>query len=589
MSRGDEDREAVLATAIASEQDGFALRHQSRTAARLSGLENLDQVRLATTLSELGRDLLRAVPISADFIVSEQEQEPARLIVELRWPDDRTPSVEALDALGRLLQHVACQPDEDPGRVVLELPIAQAAAVRSGRADEVRQALPAGIVSTPEENPRAQTRDLIAALEDSRARGEELHRINLELTETNTGMVALYSELSREREETNSGVVALYAELEEKTLLLREAGESKTRLWSNVSHELRTPLNSVIGLSRLLLDPGSEPLSAEQRRRITMVSAAGGTLLALVDELLDVAKAEAGRMRPRSAAVDLRALLAQLKDVMYGTATGDDVVLVIPEPEAPPVPVTDEAMLIRILRNLLSNGLKFTRSGEVRLDIEQESERWLLFKVSDTGVGIPEDQLADVFEEFYQVAGPHQRGRPGTGLGLPYARRLAEVLGGTLTLESIVGRGTCVTLRLPTRPEIEASPGRVSLLLTIDDDLGFHDLCRPELAQLADRVIEVADSGGAIEAIARERPDAILVDLNMPDPDGYAVVERLAADPGLRDIPVIVVTAADPGLVDTGRLRHARAVLSKTGLTAATVAGALFNGAGADSERGGAR
>ncbi|MFD0636654.1 hybrid sensor histidine kinase/response regulator [Catenulispora yoronensis] len=441
-----------------------------------------------------------------------------------------------------------------------------------------------------EDERGAQTQDLIAALEDSKARSEELERLNVELMETNTGVLAVYTELSEELEQTNRGVVALYAELEEKGRLLREASESKTRLWSNVSHELRTPLNSVIGLSRLLLDPDSEPLTAAQQRQVALVASAGSTLLALVDELLDVAKAEAGRMQPNLAPVDLRAVFAQLRGVLAATAPGDGVALRIPDDEDLPGLVTDEAMLIRILRNLLSNGLKFTQHGEVRLGVGRDpAEDRLVFEVRDTGVGVPEDQQAAVFEEFYQVPGPHQRGHTGTGLGLPYARRLAELLGGSLTLESTPGEGTCVTLRLPTAPtaqSAQSAPRRLDVLVTIDDDPGFHDLCRQELAVLADRVVEVCDPRLAVETVARERPGAVLVDLHMPEMDGYAVLAALDSDPALRAVPVVLVTSADPALVDTERLLHATGVLSKSRLTARAVAAALFPESGAAPETG---
>jgi signal transduction histidine kinase len=125
----------------------------------------------------------------------------------------------------------------------------------------------------------------VAALDGSRRQSEELQRLNAELEETNPGVLALYSELTEELESTNRGVLALYAELDEKSRQLREASESKTRFWSNVSHELRTPVNSVIGMTRLMLDPGSEPLSAEQRRQVSLVGAAGNILLSMVDEL----------------------------------------------------------------------------------------------------------------------------------------------------------------------------------------------------------------------------------------------------------------------------------------------------------------
>jgi signal transduction histidine kinase len=567
-------RETVLTSTIASEQDVFTLRRHGKSAAEAAGVENQDQVRFATALSELGRDLLRPAPMTAEFSVSVRE--PATLRVVLRWPDGRVPSAQSLEAAARLLTRVEYTPGDAPGSVMIEHALPRGGEPADRRTVRIQRTLRERATPSQLDDLRAQTHDLIAALEESRAQREDLRRLNQELEETNQGVVALYTELSEELEETNRGVVALYAELDEKSLLLREASEAKTRFWSNVSHELRTPINSVVGLARLLLDSGSEPLADEQRRQIALISASGSTLLELVDELLDVAKAEAGRMEPVYAETDLPGLLAQLRGIMLGAAPNPWVRLVMPDPAELsdcPALVTDEVMLTRILRNLLSNSLKFTDRGEVRLEVRAESPGWLLFTVTDTGVGIAEDQRAKVFEEFYQVAGPHQRDRAGTGLGLPYARRLAELLGGSLTLHSQPELGTSVSLRLPADAAATAPlPTRLPAVLSADDDPVFREAFRPVLNQLAERVIEVGQGALVVEWVRRERPDAVLVDLHMPDADGYTVLAALAADPELRAIPVVVVTSADPSTVATDRLAHARAILSKTGLTARPLA-----------------
>ncbi|QMU70535.1 ATP-binding protein [Streptacidiphilus sp. P02-A3a] len=572
--------EPLLRLEVSFERDVFTLRRQAKAAARAAGMETRDQVRLATALSELGRDLLRAArPMTAEFLLVGNGH-PA-LAVVLDWPDDRAPSQESLDAVSRLLPQVDYAPDRGRLSIGCVLPRDADAEQRSTRAARIRQALREGDGASLTEDLRAQTRDLLAALDESRRQGEELQRLNAELEETNQGVLALYSELTEELENTNRGVLALYAELDEKSRQLREASESKTRFWSNVSHELRTPINSVIGMTGLMLDPGSEPLTEEQRRQLSLVSAAGNILLTLVDELLDVAKAEAGRMEPQPVPVDLRALLVQLRGIMTATAVQPEVSLHFPDldradPPDLPVLVTDEVMLTRILRNLLSNSLKFTRHGEVRLDVRREAPDWLSFTVTDTGVGIPEDQLERVFEEFYQVKGAHQRDRPGTGLGLPYARRLAVLIGGTLTLDSRPGEGTRVVLRLPlsTPADTPARPGlrRLGSVLIADDDPVFLETFRPVLRRLADRVVEVHDGRLVVASVRREQPDVVLLDLHMPEADVRTVLEGLAADPALRQIPVIMVTSADASAVDTAGLGHALAVLGKDGLTAERLA-----------------
>ncbi|NEE45350.1 hybrid sensor histidine kinase/response regulator, partial [Streptomyces sp. SID8455] len=160
------------------------------------------------------------------------------------------------------------------------------------------------------------------------------------------------------------------------------------------------------------LAAGSTPLTEEQRRQVSLIDASGQTLFALVNDLLDMAKAEAGQLESIPAPTDLRALVGQLAAVMRSTGTQGDVVLLTPDPETLPVTVTDEVLLTRILRNLLSNALKFTEKGEVRLAFATDpgaDGQWLTFTVSDTGVGIAESELDRVFEEFYQIRGAHQR------------------------------------------------------------------------------------------------------------------------------------------------------------------------------------
>lgn len=576
---GSQDAMLLQAMEVGTERDVFTLRRRAKICAEAGGLEGRDQVRLATAVSELGRDLLRPRPMSAAFRL--RGRDPAALVVVLEWTDGREASRESLAAVTRLLPHAVQELDGHRGRVSIECALPTSLDAATDRAERMRAALRAEgeAAATMIDDLRAQTRDLLAALEESRSQSEELQRLNTELSETNQGALALYTQLSQELEETNRGVVALYAELDEKSRLLREASESKTRFWSNVSHELRTPINSVIGLSRLLLDPGSDPLSSEQQRQASLIAAAGSMLLTLVEELLDVAKAEAGQLVPQIAPVDLPILLGQLHGLMLGAKPSPDVALVVGDGSGLPALATDEVMLTRILRNLLSNSLKFTRRGEVRLDVTAQADDGLVFTVTDTGVGIPADQQELVFEEFYQVPGPHQRNRPGTGLGLPYARRLAGLLGGSLTLSSVPEEGTAVTLRLPLRAGQRASLLRkLGTVLAADDDPAFAEVFRPILAEVADRVVQVGSGEDVLAAVRRERPDAIMLDLQMPGSDGYTVLASLAAEPRLRGIPVVVVTGADPAELTGPGLAHARGVISKHRVTAARLADLLYSG-----------
>jgi len=347
--------------------------------------------------------------------------------------------------------------------------------------------------------------------------------------------MALYGELSDELEQTNRGVVALYAELDEKSERLRAASESKDRFWANVSHELRTPLNSIIGLTRLLAEPAPDGtvLDAERLYQTELIRNSGTTLLTLVNDLLDVAKAESGQLHVDPAQVDLPALFGRLRGLARPMAEGKPVEVIVGadgDPDTPVTILTDEVALTSILRNLLSNGIKYTDHGEVRLSARVAGPR-LEISVADTGIGIPAGLHEHVFEEFYQVPGLR---RGGTGLGLPYARRLAAILGGDLTLTSEPDAGTTVVLALPLRTP------PVGTVLLADDDAAFRGVLRGLLDGLADRVLEAGDGREALALLAQDPVDLVLADMRMPGMDGSALLARLPAS-----VPAIIVTGAD--------------------------------------------
>ncbi|CAL9388430.1 ATP-binding protein [Streptomyces sp. enrichment culture] len=576
-----------LATLLLMEEgDVVTLRRCTQTACRAVGLTGSSLVRLTTVVSEAGEHLKGASDLTAQLCL--EERDGLRLAVRFDWREAHRPPSTLLTAASRLLDGSSLELSDGDGRhrLVLAQRIPAPTASAAELAGEVRGSLVgADTAADLIEALRTQNRHLLAALEESQRQQEELQRLNAELEETNAGVLALYSELASELEETNSGVVALYAELEDKTRQLELADEYKTRFWANVSHELRSPVNSVIALARLLLDTAADPLSDEQRQQVAMVHASGSTLLTLVDELLDVAKAESGRLEPHLAEVDLRSLLHQLRGMLQSTAQ-PGVDLRIPDPASHGTLVTDEVMLTRVLRNVLSNALKFTADGSVVLDVAEEEREdgvHAVFRVEDTGVGIPAHEIERVFEEFYQVRGPHQRGRPGTGLGLPYARKLTELLGGTLRLDSEVGLGTRVVIEIPARPSRPAARGKqatavrgpVRSVLVVDDDEAFLTGFRAVLKGLVETVTTVTDSAEAVAAVEHGRPDVVFLDLNMPGPDGYEVRRLLAREPATADVPVIVLTALEPALVDRTRLAGTHAVLNKSRLTAAALADAL--------------
>ena len=378
---------------------------------------------------------------------------------------------------------------------------------------------------------RRQNQDLIAGLEDLRQQKDQLLLLNAELQETNRGVMALYGELSNELEQTNRGVVALYAELDETSQRLRAALESKDRFWANISHELRTPLNSIIGLTRLLAEPAAGGgLDPERLYQVELIRNSGSTLLALVNDLLDVAKAESGQLHVDPADVDLPAVFGRLRGLAHPMAEGKPVQVIVSAEGAPGTILTDEVALTSILRNLLSNGIKYTDRGEVRLSARVTGPR-LEISVADTGIGIPAGLSDHVFEEFYQVPGVR---RGGTGLGLPYARRLARILGGDLTLTSAPGAGTTVVLDLPNQ-----TPA-VGTVVLADDDPAFRQVLAGMLTGIADQVVQAEDGRQALAALAENPVGLVLADMAMPGMDGGALLARLPAS-----VPAIIITGAD--------------------------------------------
>ena len=292
-----------------------------------------------------------------------------------------------------------------------------------------------------------QNRDLLQSLNALRTR-------ELELEKRQEDFIRLNVEL----DETNRGVVALYAELEEKAVALRRADEIKSRFLSHVSHEFRTPVNAVLALTRLLLDRVDGDLSTEQEKQVSYIRDAAQQLAEIVNDLLDLAKVEAGKIEVHPTLIDLSQFLGATRALMRPLVARETVNLVFEEPAAGLTIYTDESKLGQILRNLISNALKFTPHGEVRVaaHLSKKGDE-ICITVKDTGIGIaPEDQER-IFQEFSQINNPIQRHVKGTGLGLPLSRRLAELMGGSLSVESVVGEGATFTLSLPVGTASQAA------------------------------------------------------------------------------------------------------------------------------------
>jgi signal transduction histidine kinase/CheY-like chemotaxis protein len=556
-------------------QDVVNTRQRGRHIAQVLGFEGQDQVRIATAISEVARLAASQANGHIEFLL-EEAQSPA-LLVRVRAPasieglvagvprDGLRPG-PALAPAQRLMERVSLR-EEGAGWVVLELAHRlPRAAPAASVLQSLRSELELQRRSNAVDELSRQNEELLRTLEELQSRKAEVERLN------------------RELEETNRGVVALYAELEEKAEALRRASDMKTRFISNVSHELRTPISSVVNLSRLLLDRLDGPLNDEQEKQVIFIRKSGEALQELIDDLLDLAKIESGRSEVLPTRFSVSELFGSLRGMLRPLKMNEGVSLIFDEPEGLPELHTDERKLSQILRNLVSNALKFTPQGEVRVSAAAGPRGTVVFSVRDTGVGIAPQDQERIFEEFVQVEGPHQQGVKGTGLGLPLSRRLAEVLGGSLTVESQKGQGSTFLARVALdytqrqkslvedEPEAPVSSredaSRPRTVLLVDDDEVVRYLLKRLLADASLQFREATTGMEGVRLANQLHPSAIVLDLSLPGMDGFEVLELLRRERATRDIPVIIHTSRSLTEQERGRLLpQVLGILSKSGLT----------------------
>jgi signal transduction histidine kinase len=293
-------------------------------------------------------------------------------------------------------------------------------------------------------NASSKFRD--AANSDSAARAE-IERLEREIVQ-----------LNEELDETNKGVVALYAELDDKAAQLREASELKSRFLSYMSHEFRTPLGSIRSIARIMLDRMDGPLTDEQDKQVRFIQQSAIELNEMVSDLLDLAKIEAGRVSISPGWFEMVDLFSALRGMFKPLLTSDAVNLVFDEPEDVPRIFTDDKKLSQVLRNYISNALKFTEHGEVRIGAWREPDDFVTFSVADTGIGIAKEHQTAIFEDFSQIDSPLQRKWRGTGLGLSLSKKIATLLGGSVSMTSEPGKGSTFYITVPIRMRTEAEP-----------------------------------------------------------------------------------------------------------------------------------
>jgi signal transduction histidine kinase/DNA-binding response OmpR family regulator len=543
---------AIITMSLRYEEDVVVARQRSRQVAALLGFESQDSARIATAVSEIARNAFRyAGGGMVDFAV-EGERVPQVLTIQVKDRGRGIPNLTeilegryksetgmGLGIVGARRLMDLCEIRSKPGEGTTVL-LKKILPRRAPLVDGARLAHLAGeLVSRPSsaiEEVQQQSRELMRALEELRERQDELMKLN------------------RELEDTNRGVVALYAELDEKADHLRRADEMKSRFLSNMSHEFRTPLNSIRAFTRLLLERADGPLTAEQETQVGYIRKSADGLAELVDDLLDLAKIEAGKIEVRPIAFTMNNLFSALRGMLKPLLVSEQVSLVIEDPQGLPELYTDEQKVSQILRNFISNAIKFTRAGEVRVSAELvHGDSRVLLRVADTGIGIAADDLEKVFEEFVQIPGPAQVGLKGTGLGLPLVRKLATLLGGSVGVESEPGIGSVFTATLPVRyergelleelPSLRApvAPLKVPVLV-VEDDLETQMYYAKVLRNTPYQLVPARNLHQAHEAVSRQRPAAIVLDILLRGEESWTWLSQLKNASETGSIPIIVAT-----------------------------------------------
>lgn len=572
----------IVTVPIENEGDVVAVRQRAHRVAELLGLERQDQTRVATAVSELARNAfgyagggraefaLDASTVPQRFVIRICDKGPGiadlQTILDGRY---RSPSGMGLGLVGarRLMDTFNIDSKIGNGTTVEvghRLPIRLQPWPRA-KLTEIVTNLKQETSSDPLTALREQNRELMQSLEELRRREEESKQLNQELGDT------------------NRGVVALYAELDGRAEQLRQASELKTRFLWNMSHEFRTPLNSVLALSRLLLDRIDGELTSEQERQVGYIKRSAESLLELVNDMLDLAKVEAGKADVEPMRFTVTSLFGALRGALKPLLTTSTVELLFDWAEDFPALYTDEAKVAQILRNLISNALKFTENGEVRVTARLSNDgQSVIFAVRDTGIGIAPEHHDRIFEEFSQIHTPLQKRVKGTGLGLPLSRSLAKLLGGDLAVESVPGQGSVFTLEIPA---IMGEPDRDSLssrgtesksVLLIDDDETFRYVLRQIVGNESHYDLMEADGGDEGLRLARERkPDVIILDLQMPTVDGFTVLQQLGADERTSAIPVVVSTSMTIDDALRSRLPDRIRLISKNAISRESVSSFL--------------
>ena len=542
----------LLQMAIATENDIVPVRKRTRRLAELIGFDAQDQTRITTAVSEIVRNAFEyARGGRVEFHLRGQGASQSFEIVVT----DRGPGIANLDAvlsgrhrsangmgLGvigarRLMDTFEVTTRPGAGTTVrLGKNVKRQATLGPVALQQIMREIATDGPANAFEEISRQNQQILLQMEELRTRQEDLERLNQEL------------------QDTNRGVVALYAELDERADHLRRADELKSRFLSHMSHEFRTPLNSIMALSKLLLVRTDGELNAEQETQVRFIRRAAENLTELVDDLLDLAKVEAGKTVVIASQFTVSSVFGALRGMLRPLLVGDAVGLVFEDPADVPPLDTDEGKVSQILRNFISNAIKFTEHGEVRVWATADAAAdTVSFHVRDTGIGIAPDDLEVIFQEFGQITHRLQGRVKGTGLGLPLAKKLAELLGGKISVQSAPGEGSTFSVTLPRQyPSVEADTpmvdwqleaGRAPILLVEDnaaDALAVERLLAGSIYQ----PLTASSVRQAKDILEKARPEAILLDVVLLGDESWRLLLQVRSADATADIPLIVTSSS---------------------------------------------
>lgn len=546
----------ILTAVITTETDVVAARQRAKQIAQLCGFGQQDQVRIATSVSELARNVYNYAGQGKVYFSVEGDTAPQILTITI---EDNGPGIANIDQIlagdyvsqtgmgmgilgaRRLADRFDIKTGPAGTRIIIKKIFPRLAPVITSKSSTSvfakLTAMPANISVS---EVIQQNQELLSALAELKARQDDL------------------TLLTRELEDTNRGMVALYAELDEKAGHLRRADQMKSRFLSNMSHEFRTPLSSIRALSKLLLERVDGELGVEQEKQVTYILQAANGLNELVNDLLDIAKIEAGKVDVRPIPFDVGTLFGALRGMLRPLLLSESLTLTFIPPETPVTMITDEAKVSQILRNFISNALKFTEEGEITVSaVVLPEKNQVTFTVTDTGIGIRADDLQLIFEEFSQVESPQQRKVKGTGLGLPLCQNLARLLHGEVAVSSIPGVGSTFSVTLPMTigvHEVKTSESmpvhsknddkRIPILI-VEDNLAIQMQYEKFLLNTEFRPVPARNLREAIERWTMQRPAAVILDIMLHGEDSWLWLTELKNDPARSDVPVIIVTEVE--------------------------------------------